>query len=217
MPHVVVTIVVLYQVLPSLWNIKNYTKLYKISTIILSLIWEGLPFCYYSPFRTGDIFTRRYKQPKETNYRQIEKDILDEVMGPKVSGSQYNGGNFHDSFVLCQFGGGFSIWFGHLYKKPQSMSGKNFTTAHYVTLSITNWSCLIISSTNTISPTTVLFEDVEILTYQVIRQLTNNKKATLHWFYSRNISFSCAAFSTNFLVKILPCWWVDAGDDAATD
>ena len=35
--------------------------------------------------RTGNIFTRRYKQPKETNYRQIEKDILDEVMGPKVS------------------------------------------------------------------------------------------------------------------------------------
>jgi len=34
--------------------------------------------------RTGNIFTRRYKQPKETNYRQIEKDILDEVMGPKV-------------------------------------------------------------------------------------------------------------------------------------
>jgi len=35
-------------------------------------------------YRTGNIFTRRYKQPKETNYRQIEKDILDEVMGPKV-------------------------------------------------------------------------------------------------------------------------------------
>ena len=67
-------------------------------------MWK-LDLCYYSPFRTGDIFTRRYKQPKETNYRQIEKDILDEVMGPKVSGSQYNGGNFHDSFVLCQFGG----------------------------------------------------------------------------------------------------------------
>jgi hypothetical protein len=34
--------------------------------------------------RTGTIFSRRYKQPKEVNYRQIEKDILDEVMGPKV-------------------------------------------------------------------------------------------------------------------------------------
>ena len=42
------------------------------------------PFLFFS-FRTGNIFTRRYKQPKETNYRQIEKDILDEVMGPKVS------------------------------------------------------------------------------------------------------------------------------------
>ena len=36
-------------------------------------------------FRTGgNIFTRRYKKPKETNYRQIEKQILDDVLGPKV-------------------------------------------------------------------------------------------------------------------------------------
>jgi len=34
--------------------------------------------------RTGNVFSRRYKQPEEVNYRQIEKDILDEVMGPKV-------------------------------------------------------------------------------------------------------------------------------------
>merc|ERR1719233_628042 len=32
----------------------------------------------------GNIFTRRYKKPKETNYRQIEKQILDDVLGPKV-------------------------------------------------------------------------------------------------------------------------------------
>jgi hypothetical protein len=32
----------------------------------------------------GNIFTRRYKEPKETNYRQIEKQILDDILGPKV-------------------------------------------------------------------------------------------------------------------------------------
>ena len=36
--------------------------------------------------RTGNIFTRKYKKPKptETNYRQIEKQILDDVLNPKV-------------------------------------------------------------------------------------------------------------------------------------
>jgi len=33
---------------------------------------------------SGNIFTRRYKKPKETNYRQIEKQILDDVLGPEV-------------------------------------------------------------------------------------------------------------------------------------
>ena len=32
----------------------------------------------------GNIFTRRYKAPKETNYRQIEKQILDDVLDEKV-------------------------------------------------------------------------------------------------------------------------------------
>ena len=32
----------------------------------------------------GDIFSRRYKIPEEPNYRQIEKQILDDVLGPKV-------------------------------------------------------------------------------------------------------------------------------------
>ena len=56
-----------------------------------SLIYSAMKTIYLPIFaiffssRTGNIFTRRYKQPKETNYRQIEKDILDEVMGPKVS------------------------------------------------------------------------------------------------------------------------------------
>ena len=56
-----------------------------------SLIYLAMKTMYLAIFvilfssRTGNIFTRRYKQPKETNYRQIEKDILDEVMGPKVS------------------------------------------------------------------------------------------------------------------------------------
>ena len=30
----------------------------------------------------GNIFTRRYKMPKEPNYRQIEKKILDDVLKP---------------------------------------------------------------------------------------------------------------------------------------
>ena len=55
---------------------------------------ESFPYSTYataketniSPPRTGsgNIFTRRYKKPKETNYRQIEKQILDDVLGPKV-------------------------------------------------------------------------------------------------------------------------------------
>ena len=69
-----------------------------------------------------------------------------------------------------------------------------------MTLSITNWSSLIILSINTISRTTVVFEDVEILT----RRLTSNRKATWHWFYSRNISSSCAAFSTIFWWELCP-------------
>ena len=32
----------------------------------------------------GNIFTRRYKMPKEPNYRQIEKKILDDVLSPDV-------------------------------------------------------------------------------------------------------------------------------------
>lgn len=32
----------------------------------------------------GNIFTRWYKAPKETNYRQIEKQILDDVLDEKV-------------------------------------------------------------------------------------------------------------------------------------
>ena len=32
----------------------------------------------------GDIFTRRYKMPKEPNYRQIEKKILDDVLSPDL-------------------------------------------------------------------------------------------------------------------------------------
>jgi len=32
----------------------------------------------------GNIFTRRYKMPKEPNYRQIEKKILDDVLNPEV-------------------------------------------------------------------------------------------------------------------------------------
>jgi len=38
-----------------------------------------------SSLRTeGNIFTRRYKMPKEPNYRQIEKKILDDVLSPEV-------------------------------------------------------------------------------------------------------------------------------------
>ena len=37
------------------------------------------------PFRSeGNIFTRRYQRPKEPNYRQIEKKILDDVLNPEV-------------------------------------------------------------------------------------------------------------------------------------
>ena len=32
----------------------------------------------------GNIFTRRYKMPKEPNYRQIEKKILDDVLNPDL-------------------------------------------------------------------------------------------------------------------------------------
>jgi len=32
----------------------------------------------------GNIFTRRYKMPKEPNYRQIEKKILDDVLSPDL-------------------------------------------------------------------------------------------------------------------------------------
>ena len=32
----------------------------------------------------GNIFTRRYKMPKEPNYRQIEKTILDDVLKPEL-------------------------------------------------------------------------------------------------------------------------------------
>merc|ERR1711884_492515 len=32
----------------------------------------------------GNIFTRRYQRPKEPNYRQIEKKILDDVLNPEV-------------------------------------------------------------------------------------------------------------------------------------
>ena len=42
-----------------------------------------MTFCFFS--RTeGNIFTRRYKMPKEPNYRQIEKKILDDVLSPDV-------------------------------------------------------------------------------------------------------------------------------------
>ena len=39
---------------------------------------------YLSVRSRGDIFSRRYKVPVEPNYRQIEKQILDDVLGPKV-------------------------------------------------------------------------------------------------------------------------------------
>ena len=40
-----------------------------------------LKLCFRSE---GNIFTRRYKMPKEPNYRQIEKKILDDVLNPEV-------------------------------------------------------------------------------------------------------------------------------------
>ena len=44
---------------------------------------RNITFCFFS--RTeGNIFTRRYKMPKEPNYRQIEKKILDDVLSPDV-------------------------------------------------------------------------------------------------------------------------------------
>ena len=39
---------------------------------------------YFSCRSRGDIFSRRYKVPVEPNYRQIEKQILDDVLGPTV-------------------------------------------------------------------------------------------------------------------------------------
>jgi len=57
----------------------SITFTFIICFIFISLLSPGL--CLRSG---GNIFTRRYRKPKETNYRQIEKQILDDVLGPKV-------------------------------------------------------------------------------------------------------------------------------------
>jgi len=76
------------------------------SGLILMTVLLGHTFFLTSA--VDDIFTRRYMQPpvkEETNYRRIEKEILDSIIGKGVYDSRIrpsgvNGTEMHQEFDL---------------------------------------------------------------------------------------------------------------------